>query len=188
MLAERLANAREVGRVLLANWNGDFCEMLKACEGSAVTLTEMVAQEFPSFHDQTIYYGREVKFLKRAQILVADLKGAMGDDPLVAFHDLDQLSAFADYKIPQVLEGQGVLRYSPSLQTCLERGEKLPAGGPQEVEIRSAMVWAVELLRREIHDLGLELAAHQLDSMLWEIGQEPVANERPYHRTRTIFY
>lgn len=188
LLEERLHNAREVGKVLLAKWDGDFCNMLEACEGSAVSLVEMIAEDFPSFDDVAIYYGREVKFYKRAQILAVDLAGAMPQDPLTQFHDLDHLSAFADYKIPQVLEAYGVLRYSPQLEARLERYDKLPQGDPREVEIRAAMVWAVELLSREFKQQGREYSSIELDWILWNLGQEPLDYERPYHRTRTVFY
>lgn len=188
LLKERLQNAHEVGRVLLERWDGDFANLLRACEGSAITLAEMIVENFPSFRDETIYYGREVKFYKRAQILVVDLVGALGDHELVQFHDLAHLTAFADYKIPQVLEAYSVLRYTPHLQAQLERGELLPPGCTTEVEIRAAMVWAVEFVRRELADRGEVFLPHELDWMLWNVGQKPMPEERPYHRTRTIYY
>lgn len=188
LLEQRVENAREVGRVLERDWDGDFCNMLAACEGSAISLTEMVAESFTSFRDVSLYYGREVKFYKRAQILAVDLAGAMPKDELTQFHDLDQLSAFADYKIPQVLEAYGVLRYSPQLEAQLQRRELLPPSDPQEVEIRAAMVWAVEWLRLELEEQGQSRNASELDWMLWNLGQQPLEYEKPYHRTRTIFY
>lgn len=188
LLEERLAHAHEIGHGLQDRWGGDFCNLLQACEGSALSLTELIVESFPSFDDVTIYYGREVKFYKRAQILVVDLMAALAGEPLVEFHDIDRLTAFADYKIPQVLEAHGVLRYSPELLALLEREEGLPMGDPQEVEIRAAMVWAVELLRSHLASLGKKLSPFELDWMLWTLGQAPVENQRPYHRTRSIFY
>lgn len=188
MLRERTENAKEVGRVLLDKWEGDFINLLRFAEGSAVSLTELVVENFPSFDDSTLYFGREVKFYKRAQILVADLHQLLSGDSLVDFHDLTQLSAFADYKIPQVLEAHGVLRYSPELQALLQRQEALPQGDTQEVEIRACMVWAVEALRLELEQSGRCVSSHELDWMLWNLGQQPVDNELPYHRTRTKFY
>lgn len=188
LLAKRLEHAREVGRRLLEKWDGDFSNMLRAAEGSAVSLTELIVETFPSFDDTAIYRGREVKLYKRAQILPVDLMGGMKDEPLVQFHDIDRLTAFADYKIPQVLEAHGVLRYSPDLEALLERQEGLGTGDPREVEIRAAMIWAVELIRRSLQAMGRSTPPFELDWMLWNLGQEPVENERPYHRTRTVFY
>lgn len=188
LLEKRLDHAHEIGRALLEKWDGDFANMLKAAEGSAVSLVELVIDSFPCFDDATIYRGREVKFYKRAQILPVDLMGAMRGEPLVDFHDIGSLTAFADYKIPQVLQAHGVLRYSPELMALLERREKLVCGDPTEVEIRAGMVWAVEMIRREMAERGRQLPPFELDWMLWNLGQEPMENEWPYHRTRTVYY
>jgi hypothetical protein len=147
-----------------------------------------VVENFPSFNDVTIYFGREVKFYKRAQILGVDLMGALGDHELVRFHDVHKLTAFADYKVPQVLETYSVLRYSPQLEAQLERYELLPLDAPAEVEIRAATVWAVEFIRRNLESKQKNYSPHQIDWLLWHLGQEPVENERPYHRTRSIYY
>jgi hypothetical protein len=188
MLETRLANAHQIGRCLLDSWNGDFVNMLAAAEGSAVALTSLVVENFPCFNDHTLYFGREVKFFKRAQILVIDLMGCLAGDSLVDFHDADRLTAFADYKIPQVLEAHKVLRYTPQLEAMLERYEQIPEGDPLEVEIRAGMVWAVEFLRLEMEARGRKVAPYELDWLLWNLGQQPVPDEKPYHRTRTVFY
>jgi hypothetical protein len=188
LLKKRLEHAHEIGRGLSERWGGDFVNMLKAADRSAVALTDLVVETFPCFDDVADYRGREIKFYKRAQILAVDLMGGMKDEPLVEFHDIDRLTAFADYKIPQVLEAHGVLRYSPDLQAGLERQELFVSGDPREVEIRAAMIWAVELIRRVLQSAGRPIPPFELDWMLWNLGQEPVENERPYHRTRTVFY
>lgn len=188
MLKTRLANAHEIGNRLLKAWDGDIRKFLAAAEGSAVSLTQQVVDNFPCFDDHSVYFGREVKFYKRAQILVIDLMGALKGEALVDFHDADRLTAFADYKIPQVLEAHGVLRYTPQLDAQLQRYEQISEGDPLEIEIRAGMVWAVEFLRLELEARGRKVAPYELDWLLWNLGQKPVENEKPYHRTRTVFY
>lgn len=188
MLETRLANAHQIGRRLLEAWDGDFTKMLAAAHGSAVALTALIVENFPCFDDRTVYFGREVKFFKRAQILVIDLMGSLAGNPLVDFRDAAGLTAFADYKIPQVLEAHKVLRYTPHLATMLDRLEIIPEGDPMEVEIRAGMVWAVEFLRREMEAQGRKVAPYELDWLLWNLGQQPVQDQRPYHLTRTVFY
>lgn len=188
LLAEREANAREVGRVLSERYDGSFEKMARAAGGSAVRLVGMLEDELSSFRDRTTYGGKEVRFLKRAQITVVDLAGTFAGQGCAQFEDLRQLTAFADYKIPQVLEAQGILRYSPALAAVVDRRELIPPGDPREVEIRAGMVWAVEWIRQELSARGRDLAAWEIDWFLWNVGQQPVENERPYHRTRTIFY
>jgi hypothetical protein len=57
-----------------------------------------------------------VFFYKRAQIFVGDVYGAFGGKGLGCFHDIDQLTMFADYRVPVVLRLMGLLHYSPELQ------------------------------------------------------------------------
>jgi hypothetical protein len=103
-----------------------------------------VAERFPSFRDVTTYAGRAVPLYKRAQILVADLWGAFEGAGPGAFQHLETLTMFADYKVPQVLHGLGVLAYSDALRDVLATETELPYGDPREVEIRAASVQAVE--------------------------------------------
>ncbi|HEU5421972.1 MAG TPA: queuosine salvage family protein [Nitrolancea sp.] len=188
LLEERAANLREVGRVLLARYDGLFARAIKASGPSAVGLVELVVRDFPSFRDVARYQGAEVRFYKRAQILVSDLYGAFEGEGLGAFPDIDRLTAFADYKVPQVLEHLGVLVYAPALAARIDRLEELPAGGPEEIEIRAATIWSIELLRQALAARGRQLAAFEIDWALWSLGQQLPGTARPYHRTRTIFY
>jgi len=188
LLPERVANLREVGRVLLASHQGQFARVIVDCHGSAIDLVRRVAAEFSSFNDVATFAGQEVRFYKRAQILASDLAGAFDGQGLGHFHDLDQLTAFADYKVPQVLHQLNVLRYDVTLTKTLSGRIEIPAGHPYELEIRAATLWAVEALRQALARLGFQISPYQLDWMLWQLGQELPAEALPYHRTRTIFY
>jgi hypothetical protein len=183
----RLANMREVGRVLCERYDGWFGAAIEATGHSAPALARRLAEEFPSFDDVAEYDGREVRLLKRAQICASDLYGAFGGRHWGALRDLDALTAFADYKVPQLLRAEGVLVYTPALAARIAAREPLPAGGPEEVEIRAATVWGVELLRRALAGRGVALRAFELDWALWSLAQGRV-DMAPYHRTRTAFY
>lgn len=188
MLDDRVANAREVGQVLSRGWEGRFERIVEAAGGSAVELVRLVERELTSFRDVCTYDGAEVRILKRAQILVVDLFGTFQGQGPGELTGLEQLTAFADYKIPQVLRAQGVLVYSDELAETVDNRILIPAGDPREVEIRAAMVWAVEKLRQGLAKVGRQATAYELDWFLWNLGQRPVENERPYHLTRTIYY
>jgi hypothetical protein len=129
-----------------------------------------------------------VRFFKRAQILIADLAGAFDDTGLGHFSDLDQLTAFADYKVPQVLRRLELLRYHPVLAERIARRELLPVGSVEEIEIRAATIWGVELLRRALAEQGREMTASEIDWLLWQTGQHLPTDAKPYHRTLTIYY
>jgi hypothetical protein len=61
-------------------------------------------------------YSLQLFFYKRAQIFVGDVYGAFGGKGLGCFADIDQLTMFADYRVPVVLRLMGLLQYSPELQ------------------------------------------------------------------------
>lgn len=100
----------------------------------------------PLFNDVERYHGLEVPFFKRAQLTAADLHLAFQGQGLGHFTDLDQLTIFADNLVPHVLRIDKVLRYEDDLAARIDREEPIPAGSPEEVEIRACAVHAVELL------------------------------------------
>jgi hypothetical protein len=190
LFPERVAHLRELGAGLLAAYPDEepVAALLRDAGGSAIRLVKLVARLFPSFDDRAMYDGTEVRFYKRAQILVADLHGGFGGEGLGAFSDLDRLTAFADYKVPQVLRRFGVLVYADELSAKIDRKELLPAGSREEVEIRAATIQGCELLRRALQVLGTPLRAFEIDWALWLAGQSLPPDTRPYHRTLTIYY
>jgi hypothetical protein len=188
LFAERLANAREVGYILLERYDGQFANALDVAGSNAVSLALLLARDFSSFADVASWSGQPVPFLKRAQICVADIDTAFGGKGLGAISGLDQLTAFADYKLPQLLRYQDALVYAPELAAQVDAYEEIAAGSAPEVEIRAATVWAVELLRRALARTGIERSASEIDYRLWNESQTPAFAMRPYHRTRTIYY
>jgi hypothetical protein len=188
LFTERLANAREAGRVLLEHYGGQFTRAIEGCGGSAVELALLLARKFPSFNDVAAWQGEPVRFFKRAQICVADLHVAFSGTAWGAFTDLDRLTAFADYKLPQLLRRHGALTYTPDLAEQVDARVPILAGSAVEVEIRAATVWAVELLRHALAERGVAQTASAIDYRLWAEGQAPDPELRPYHRTRTPFY
>jgi hypothetical protein len=188
LFEERLYIAREVGQVLLARFEGQFSHLIERVGQSGVGLALALAEHFPSFRDVATYHHREVRFLKRAQICVADLHGAFDGRSWGAFSDLEQLTIFADYKLPQVLRHYGALVYAPGLAERVDRQELLDSGCAEEIEIRAATIWACELLRDELaRQRGESVTAVEIDSLLWHKGQDAAAMQ-PYHRVRTIYY
>lgn len=188
LISDREANLRQVGEGLLAA-DGSFAEIVRAANGSGEALVAEVVRRFPSFDDVATYHGQPVRFYKRAQILVSDLHGIYQGRGLGAFSDLDRLTAFADYKIPQVLREAGILVYAPALAEAVDRQALIPPGDPREIEIRAATIWGCEELRRALERRrgGSGLRAFEVDWLLWSDAQGKTLS-RPYHRTRTIYY
>lgn len=69
-----------------------------------------------------IKYWLLVAILKRAQILVADIWACFGGEGICRFSDIDQITAFADYRVPQVLVWLGAMQYNEELEELLRNG------------------------------------------------------------------
>jgi hypothetical protein len=184
----RLSNVREAGRVLQERYRGQFASAVDSAGHSAVSLVLLLVREFPSFRDIAKRHELVVPFFKRAQICVADLHTAFAGKGYGAFPDLDELTAFADYKLPQLLRRYGILRYSAELAAKVDRMLPIESGGEEEIEIRSATIWSVEWLRQGLAALGMIYPTSVIDYRLWADSQTFTPDTRPYHRTRTIYY
>ena len=133
LLEDRLKVLHELGHVLLDDYGGKAHHLVETAQRSAVTLTRLLAEKLSSFRDTADYQGHKVFFYKRAQIFAADLYGAFGAKDWGAFADIDQLTAFADYKLPQVLRELGILRYTRALAQKVDKKILLQAGAPEEI-------------------------------------------------------
>ncbi|HDG97206.1 MAG TPA: hypothetical protein ENG73_03390 [Desulfobacterales bacterium] len=188
LMEKRLEAIRELGTYLLAKWQGSPALLVDACKGSAVQLALTLGKDLTSFADFSTYMERKIYFYKRAQILAADIHSSFAGKKFGRFHDIQQLTAFADYKLPQVLRHVGVLQYDSELTKKVDGKHLIPHGSPEEVEIRAHTIWAVELLRDEVRRMGKDIPAFELDCILWHMGQEDTYRKKPYHMTPTIFY
>lgn len=144
------------------------------------------------FRDTTIYRGVRVELYKRAQILVGDLWAAY-DRPHdscnpYAFGDIDKLTMFADYRVPQILREFHVLLYDSSLARRVDFLEEIPFGSEEETEIRAATIIAVDLIHAELCRQGSSILVIEVDWLLWQAGEQQKQRYRPHHRTKTIYY
>jgi len=170
--------------------------MLEEANHSAIRLINLLVTTIPSFNDiapPLPSTTKPLKFYKRAQILIADLWACFCNTSYGYFTDIDKLSMFADYRVPQILHSLGCLRYSPALISLLNSGTHLEAGSRLEVEIRGCSIWCIELLRREIRrEWGRKVNAILLDFWLWDESQKLKKTgggfNVSFHRTRGIFY
>ncbi len=199
LLTERAAHLRELGeRLGMLDHDRPFTAFVSQASGSAPELVRAVVDTFPSFRDVarwTSTSGQEpaltIRLHKRAQILVSDLSGAfatLADAGQLDLRERDRLTAFADYKVPQVLRQLGILRYGEELAARIRSRTLIAAGSREEIEIRAATIWACELIRQRLADHGADFLASEIDWLLWNRGQSLPPSVEPYHRTVTIFY
>ncbi len=184
LFATALAN---LGRYLRERFGGSYTGLVEAAGGSADALVRLLVV-MPYFNDVEAYDGLAVPFYKRAQLTAADLALAFAGQGPGRFDDLDRLTVFADNLVPHVLRVDRVLAYDQKLAARIDREELIPAGSPEEIEIRACAVHAVELMVAALAEKGHDITAQGLDYLLWNRGQEPSYKARPRHRTRTVYY
>ncbi len=155
----------------LDRWMGGRSALEAIDAGSAQQLAAELAGGMRLFDDPGFY--------KRAQITVNDLASA----GVVAFPDLDELTAFADNLLPHVLRVDGVLVYDDELASVIDAGEEIPPLSDMERELRACAVHACELLAAKAG-----VPPRVLDNWLWNRGQEPPYSDGRPHRTKTVFY
>jgi hypothetical protein len=188
LLEERVAICREVGRVLVDRFNGRFYHLVEAASGSAVELVRLLVSYFPSFDDSAEWEGNRLLFYKRAQLAPAMLFEQWKGTGAGNFRDIDELTASADYKIPQVLCRLGILEYSTMLAEFVDEKRLMPARSREELEIRTATILACELIREELEKKIPGVSSQGVDRMLWHIGQKKSPDDKPYHLTLTTNY
>lgn len=185
LLKERVKVCQNIGKTLNSQFNGDFNNAISQANQSAVELTNIVANAFADFRDVPSYKGHTVPILKRAQILVADTWGAFKGQSYGTFNDIDKLTIFADYKLPQFLRALNVFEYSTQLAHKVDNFEVIKAGSEMEIELRALTIHAVEELKKLTN---YKFSAVQLDWWIWNNSFEEKYEQKPHHLTRSVFY
>ncbi|KAL8953408.1 MAG: hypothetical protein Q9222_000721 [Ikaeria aurantiellina] len=193
LLDERIHCMREAGRVLIEDFEGTVSELIRSADRSASALVNLLISHFPCFNDVAKFESKQIHFHKRAQIFVADLWACFEGQGYGSFSDIDKITMFADYRIPQMLHSLGCLRYSPPLKSHIRNMKEIESACNWEVQLRGCSIWCVELIRREIvrkHPKA-EINAILIDFFLYDTMKEKElegAATIPHHRTRSIWY
>ncbi len=128
------------------------------------------------------YSFEDPDFLKRAQLALG-MTGAnfMARGQQVSF----DLTAYADYRVPQVLRHLGIINYAPDLAAKVDGGRLIAPLSVDEVAIRSATLYACAELAR----LSGLTDAH-IDAWLFLQTREDafVQAAKPFHLSKTAAY
>jgi hypothetical protein len=184
LLKERFNIFREIGASLEKN---KLSEILKKSNNNLSDLILLIIDNFPSFNDKSIYSGKDIYFYKRVQLLIFDIIYFFKDkyiNPKLLY----EITACADYKLPQTLRKLGILVYSEELNKSIDTKIEIKKNSEIEIEIRASTVWAVEYIKEILKDKFLEITAIEIDCLLWNLGQIKSSEDKPYHLTRTTAY
>jgi len=196
LLSERVECLHEVGSILLNKFSGTFNTCLTICNNSATDLLKIILENFPCFRDNAVFGETNVSFHKRAQILVADIWCLFEGTGVGGFTNIEQLTMFADYRVPQSLQHYGVMKLSNELSAHLSSEKLIEPGHRWEQEIRGCSIEAVERISRKVKEL-LKLKESVavvnsilIDQYLWGYRRQyaNVMKSIPYHKVRSIYY
>jgi hypothetical protein len=190
LFEDRLKFLNQLGRHIASKYNGSFTNFIDDAGWNAEAITLKLARELPEvFDDTATYKDHRIHFYKRAQLISAHLYDLHRLDvttqPLLGF---DKLTAFADYKVPQLMRRLGILAYKPELAHKVDNLIELPKDSNEELEIRIATIWANELCTQVAKKRLPQVTAAQVDGLFWFAGQKTNPTIKPYHRTRTVWY
>ena len=209
LIKERVECLHEIGNILNQKYQNSFVNCIKQCEpygvNKAQNLLKLIRDEFPCFRDEenmTLKDQRSivtVSFLKRAQILIADLWSLFEGKGLGKFEDIKGLTMFADYRVPQSLQYFGVFQYSEELLNELNKpGQIMEHGSLFEIEIRGCSIEAVDrivkqtkmIMNQEKSELTNYVTDMAIDYFLWTFRREKrkEMEKFPYHKVRSVYY
>lgn len=199
LFEERLRVLRETGKILQEKFSGSFVNCVKLANKSAIELLKIIVNNFPAYRDEATYMGKKVTFYKRAQVVISGIWSCFEGRDLGEFTDIDELTIFADYRIPQLLRYSNVIEYSAELDDLIKSNKILKNGEEREVEIRAACVCAcnliiegvVDLLKQDSKLANIKLNAVLIDRYLWcyrRDNAEKIELFMPCHKVRSIYY
>jgi Potential Queuosine, Q, salvage protein family len=155
LLPERLENFREVGRVLIDDFDGDFRNVLRRAGGylyrdDGQGFVQLLMQKFPrSFGDWPMAKLANVLALRLIR-LQSTHQFSAEVDRLLDFRDLQHIEVGADYYRPLFFLRVGVLEIGDELREKLRRRELIEPGSQMEREYRALTILAARDLGARI--------------------------------------
>ncbi len=114
-------------------------------------------------------------FYKRSQLFLGMLYGRFqkrADNPIDR-NSLNQLTVFADYRLPQTLRAMNVLLVANDAEALIEKGAPIIPGSEIEIELRAASILAADFLVAELNRSGKwgRVSVLEVDYLLWSVGR-----------------
>ncbi len=183
LLEKRYHIVTSIAKIVNHKMNGNFYDYIKDMNIDK-QIFETIIKNFHSFEDTRTYQGQTIYFYKLAQLLTSDILHVMKikEQKIV---DYSNLLGCADYKIPQVMQGFGILEYDTTLSSLLEVKTEIKENSEYEVEIRSSMIVVIQYIWEQIDK---KIDRIEINDFIWSKGQDKTKKYKPYHLTRTTSY
>ena len=183
LLEERYSIVTIIAKIVNKKMNGSFYDYIKEMNTDQ-QIFETVLSNFSSFEDTRTYEGQTIYFYKLAQLLTSDILHVIEIKESKEV-DYSNLLGCADYKIPQVMQGFGILEYDTELSSILESKTEIEENSEYEVEIRASMIVVINYIWEQI-DKSIDRI--DINDFVWSKGQDKTKQYKPYHLTRTKSY
>lgn len=134
LLDERVRGLNELGYLIKSKCQGKFTSLLQICDYNLLNLINLIQKEISTFDDKAVYKGKQIFIFKRAQILAADLFSALNElsNP-IKLSNIEHLTMFADYRVPQILRELGIFIYQETLAQKIDNLGIIFPGSEEEV-------------------------------------------------------
>jgi len=183
LLEERFKIVTGIAKIVNSKMNGNFYDHIKEMNTDQ-QIFETILSNFNSFEDTRSYNGQTIYFYKLAQLLTSDILHVIEIKEQKEVN-YSSLLGCADYKIPQVMQGFGILEYDAELSSLLESKTKIEENSEYEVEIRASMIVVINYIWEQI-DKSIDRI--DINDFVWSKGQDKTKKYKPYHLTRTVSY
>lgn len=183
LLKERYSIVTGIAKIVNKKMNGSFYDYIKDMNTDQ-EIFNTILNNFSSFQDTRTYEGQTIYFYKLAQLLTSDILHVIEIKEQKEV-DYSNLLGCADYKIPQVMQGFGILEYDKELSSILETKTEIEENSEYEVEIRASMIVVINYMWEQI-DKSIDRI--DINDFIWSKGQDKTKTYKPYHLTRTKSY
>ena len=135
-------------------------------------------------------FGEDGEFYKKASLLFMTMEIALGQ---LGYAATAATIPPADYRIPQILESFGILRFTPALSQKLGRKMVFCLNAPEVRAMRAATVQAVGLIKIafEKHS-GAPVSSAALDGMLYMLSRDKAVMQsaamKPHMQVATLAF
>lgn len=180
---ERYNIIKNVSQILNEQMNGNFYTFIKNIT-TDVELFDVIIKHFSNFKDERTYNNRKIYFYKLAQLLTSDILHIRELKENIKV-DYSHLVGCADYKIPQVMRGLGILEYSDKLSNIIDNKKEIEVNSEYEVEIRANMLVVIDLIKKKLEN---RVCAIDINDYIWGQGKNKNMELKPYHLTRNTNY
>lgn len=183
LLEKRFKIIKEVSTIVNKKMQGNFYQYIKHIT-SDKELFEIIINSFPNFKDERTYNNKTIYFYKLAQLLTSDILHIREEKEKIKV-DYTHLVGCADYKIPQVLRGLGILNYNDELLKIVDNQIEIPVNSVYEVEIRANMITVIDMINKK---LDYKYSRMDINDYLFMQKKNKNLTLKPYHLTRNINY